>query len=162
MNTTMISTILIALVAIGYLIYKQVIQQPVSQRDFLLPVIGVIYAGVMFANTTDWNLLLSVLVGGGLGVLTGLAGGQVVRVWRDGNSGIVYQRGGWSYVLVLLGLLAARVLIYIVLHQMGIVSGVSSLNDAFISLALGNYLGRTINIHLRATSLTNKPMKLYQ
>ena len=68
MNTTMISTILIALVAIGYLVYKQIIQQPVSQRDFLLPAIAAIYAAVTFVNTRDLSLLLSVLVGGGLGL----------------------------------------------------------------------------------------------
>lgn len=164
MNSTMILTILIALAAIAYLIYKQVIQQQVSQRDFLLPVIAVIYAGVTFANTLDWNMLLAILIGGGLGVLTGLASGQVVRVWRDRNTGIVYQRGGWSYILILLGLLVARIAIYIVLNRLGFAmgTGFGPINYAFIALALGNFLGRTINVHLRAFSLTNKPVQMYR
>ena len=98
-------------------------------------------------------ICLFVVVGGVVGILTGLMSGQVVRVWRDHNTGAVYQRGGWSYVMVLVGLLIARLIIYIVLRYSGVVTGFGPINFAFIALALGNYLGRSINVHLRTQRL---------
>ena len=110
----------------------------------------------------NWNLAMAVLVGGGLGFLTGLASGQVVRVWRDSSTGVVYQRGGWSYVLVLLGLFAVRLMIYIVFQKMGIGISMALLNGTFIALAVSNYLGRTINVHMRAAALLSKPVSIYR
>ena len=154
MNQSMLISILLIAAAIIYICYKQCVQQIVSNRDFMLPAVAAIYFAIVALNgTVDMNSVLFVLVGSVLGVLTGLGSGQVVRVWPDNKIGVVYQRGGWSYVLVLLGLLCARIIIYIILRYTGIVGGFGfgAINYAFIALAVGNYLGRSINVHLRAT-----------
>jgi len=36
------------------------------------------------------------------------------------------------------------------------------LNDAFIAMAIANYLGRSINVHLRALNPTQKAMGMYR
>lgn len=154
MTQSTLLTIVIIAAAIIYICYKQCVQQLVSNRDFLLPIIGAIYFAIIVINgQVGMDSIVFVVVGGVVGILTGLMSGQVVRVWRDHNTGMVYQRGGWSYVMVLLGLMAARIIIYIVLRYGGVVAGFGPINFAFIALALGNYLGRSINVHLRSQRL---------
>lgn len=153
MNETTLTSILIIAVVLIYICYKQCVQQFVSNRDFMLPAAAAIYFGYMVVNgLVGIDSALLVLVGSVLGVLTGLWSGQVVRVWRDNKTEVVFQRGGWSYLLVLIGLLVARMIIYIVLRYTGIAGdfGTNAINDAFIALTVGNYLGRSINVHLRA------------
>ncbi|HZS77909.1 MAG TPA: CcdC protein domain-containing protein [Ktedonobacteraceae bacterium] len=162
MNTSLITTILIVVAVIVYLIYKQCSQQPISQRDFLLPAAAFIYFLVNFSHTPDWNMAVMVLVGSVIGIATGFVGGQVVRVWRDQNSGFLYQRGGWSYILILVALLVLRVAIYIGLRIAHVDMDFQLLNDAFIAMAIANYLGRSINVHLRALNLTQKAMGIYR
>ena len=87
--------------------------------------------------------------------MTGLVSGQVVRVWRDSSSGMVFQRGGWSYVLVLLGLLAARILIYIVLYRMGI-AGRRELAQHRLHLPCPRQLSGTHHQHPPARNVANE------
>ena len=154
MTQSTVITIVIIAAAIIYICYKQCVQQLVSNRDFLLPIIGAVFFAITVINgQVGMDSILFVVVGGVVGILTGLMSGQVVRVWRDHNTGAMYQRGGWSYVMVLVGLLIARIIIYIVLRYSGVVTGFGPINFAFIALALGNYLGRSINVHLRTQRL---------
>ncbi|HJT55581.1 MAG TPA: hypothetical protein VJ761_03725 [Ktedonobacteraceae bacterium] len=161
MNTNMLTTIIIVIAALIYICYKQCAKQPVSLRDFILPAIGAVYFGLSILNgTVSMNIVTFEAVGAVIGILTGLTGGQIVQVWRDASAGIVYQRGGWNYVLVLLGLLAVRVLIYVILYLKGdmVLGSFGALNYAFIALAIGNYLGRSINVHMRAARLNPQLM----
>ena len=153
MNETTLTSILIIAVVLIYICYKQCVQQFVSNRDFMLPAAAAIYFGYMVVNgMAGMDSAVLVLVGSVLGILTGLWSGRVVLVWRDNKTEVVYQRGGWSYLLVLIGLLVARIVIYIVLRYTGIAGdvGTNAINDAFIALTVGDYLGRSINVHLRA------------
>lgn len=152
MNETTLTSILIIAVVLIYICYKQCVQQFVSNRDFMLPAAAAIYFGYMVVNGMVGMDTVLMLVGSVLGILTGLWSGRVVRVWRDNKTEVVFQRGGWSYLLVLIGLLVARMIIYIVLRYTGIAGdlGSNAINDAFIALTVGNYLGRSINVHLRA------------
>ena len=84
---------------------------------------------------------------------TGLVSGQVMRVWRDEATGIVLQRGGWRYLLVIIALLLVRLLIRFFLIWRGIAVDEAALNAAFIAAIVGNFLGRDIVIALRALPL---------
>lgn len=156
LNQTALLTILLVVAGIGYMCYKQIVQQVISNRDFMLPLAGAVcFALLLLKGTVAIDGVLFVAVGSVLGVLTGLLSGSVVRVWRDHTTGAVYQRGGWSYVLVLVGLLAVRILLYIVLRSSGLMSNSLPIDDAFIAFAVANYLGRMINVHMRASNQLN-------
>jgi len=149
-------TILIVVAVIIYMCYKQVVQQLISNRDFTLPLVGAAYFALMVLNgTVGMDSVLFVGVASALGVLTGYMSGAVVRVWRDSNTGGLYQRGGWSYVLVLVGLMAVRIILYIILRSQGLMTASGPINDAFIAFAVATYLGRTINVHMRASYKLN-------
>lgn len=149
-------TILIVVAVIIYMCYKQIVQQLISNRDFTLPLVCAAYFALMVLNgTAGMDSILFVVAGSVLGILTGYMSGSVVRVWRDSNTGVLYQRGGWSYVMVLAGLMAVRIVLYIVLRSQGLMTGAGPINDAFIAFAVATYLGRTINVHMRASYRLN-------
>ena len=89
----------------------------------------------------------------GAWVGTGLVSGQVVRVWRDEATGIVFQRGGWRYLIVLIVLLLAQVLIRFVFMRSGSAVDETALNAALIAALVGNLLGRDIRTARRALLL---------
>jgi hypothetical protein len=78
----------------------------------------------------------------------------VIRVWRDEATGIIFQRGGWRYLIVLIVLLLARVLIRFVFIWSGSAVDETALNAALIAALVGNFLGRDIRIALRALKLS--------
>jgi hypothetical protein len=96
----------------------------------------------------------AVAIGAMLGVGTGLVSGQAVRVWRDEATGIVFQRGGWRFLIVLIVLLLARVLIRFLFMRSGSSVDETALNAALISALVGNFLGRDIRTALRALKLS--------
>jgi uncharacterized membrane protein YjjB (DUF3815 family) len=89
-----------------------------------------------------------------LGVGTGLVSGQVVRIWRNEATGIVFQRGGWRYLIVLIVLLLARVLIRFLFMRSGSAVDETALNAALIAALVGNFLGRDMRTALRALELS--------
>lgn len=155
MNTTIIITILLALVIAVFIFARQVIQLPVTQRSLLMPLIlSVVLAGVFLMGHPAPQGITAVLIGAVFGVCTGLVGGLVIRVWRDVATGVVYQRGGWHYLIILVALLLARVLIRFVLIWSGLPVDETALNAALIAALVGNFLGRDLRIALRALSLS--------
>ena len=112
MNTNLIVTALLALVIVVFIFARQIIQRPVTQQSLLLPLIlSVALGGVFLVSHPAPEGIVAVVIGAVLGVGTGLVGGQLIRVWRDEATGIVFQRGGWRYLIVLIVLLLARVVI---------------------------------------------------
>jgi Protein of unknown function (DUF1453) len=109
---TVIITALLALGIVVFIFVRQILQQPVTQRSLLLPVIVCMVLGVVFLLSHPAREgIVAVLLGIVLGVGTGLLSGQLIRVWRDEATDIVFRRGGWRYLLVLIVLLLARVLL---------------------------------------------------
>jgi uncharacterized membrane protein (DUF441 family) len=81
MNSTIIVTILLALVIAVFIFARQVIQLPDTQRRLLMPLIlGVVLAGVFLAGHPATQGIAAVLIGAVLGVCTALVGGPVIRV----------------------------------------------------------------------------------
>src|SRR5437660_5807443 len=129
-------------------------QRPVTQRSLLMALIlSVVLAGVFLAKNPSPEAIVAVVTGAALGVGTGLVSGQVVRVWRDEATGIVFQRGGWRYLIVLIVLLLARVLIRFVFIWSGSAVDETALNAALIAALVSNFLGRDIRTALRALPL---------
>lgn len=154
MNTSVIATAILALVLVVYFFARQMMQRPVTQRGLLMPLIlGVALGGVFLVNSPALGAVAAVGVGALLGVGSGLISGQFMRVWRDEATGIVYQRGGWRYLVAIVALLLARLLIRFVLIGMGAALDETALNDAFIAALVGNYLGRALRVALRALPL---------
>jgi hypothetical protein len=110
MNINVIVTALLALVIVVFIFVRQIIQRAVTQQSLLLPLIlSVALGGVFLVGHPAPEGIAAVIIGAVLGVGTGLVSGQVVRVWRDEATGIVFQRGGWRYLIVLIVLLLASV-----------------------------------------------------
>jgi len=150
-HTLLTAALIIA--AIGYFLYRQLGVRPVTARALLTPVIvGIVLAARVDSppGTADIAWILS---GAVIGVLLGLTSGIFVRIWRDGATGIVYQRGSWRLVLMLVGLLALRVLIRLVVQHSGVSLSTTVLNDASIAMAIGTAIGRAGLVSLRALAL---------
>ena len=155
MNTNVIVTAALALVIVVFIFARQIIQLPVTQRSLLLPLLlSLVLGGVFLVSHPAPEGIVAVLIGVVLGVGTGLVSGQVIRVWRDEATGIVFQRGGWRYLIVLIVLLLARVLIRFVFIWGGSAIDEAALNAALIAALVGNFLGRDIRTALRALSLS--------
>ena len=155
MNINVIVTAVVALVIVVFIFARQIIQRPVTQQGLLLPLIlSVALGGVFLVGHPAPEGIAAVVIGAVLGVGTGLVSGQVVRVWRDEVTGIVFQRGGWRYLIVLIVLLLARVLIRFVFMRSGSAVDETALNVALIAALVGNFLGRDIRTALRALSLS--------
>jgi hypothetical protein len=138
------------------MVYRQFVTRPVTRRDLLLPLIGGIYLGVTyFAAGQSPRMTDMMMVAGAtlFGLATGVASAAVVRVWRDGATGLVMQRGGWKYLLVLVGLILIRVLLRVVAYALKLHVDETALNDAFIGMAVGNYGGRALLVGIRALAL---------
>jgi hypothetical protein len=154
MNSNVMVTALLALAIVVYIFARQIIQLPVTQRSLLIPLIlSVVLGGVFLVGHPAPERIAAVFIGAALGVGTGLVSGQVVHVWRDEATGIVFQRGGWRYLIVLIVLLVARVLIRLVFIRSGSVVDEMVLNAALIAAFVGNFLGRDIRTALRALEL---------
>lgn len=154
MNSNVIITVLVALVIVVFIFVRQIIQRPVTQISLLLPLIlSVAFAGLFLAGHPTAEGIVAVTIGAALGIGTGLASGQVVQVWRDKATGIIFQYGGWRYLIVLIILLVARVLIRFVFTWSGSLVDETALNAALIAALIGNFVGRDIRTALRALPL---------
>lgn len=155
MNSNVIVTALLALVIVVFIFVRQIIQRPVTLQSLLLPLIlSVALGGGFLVDHPMPEGIAAVIIGAVLGIGTGLVSGQVIRVWRDEATGIVFQRGGWRYLIVLIVLLLARVLIRFVFIWSGSSVDETALNAALIAALVGNFLGRDIRTALRALSLS--------
>ena len=154
MTGSMIITVLLVLAIVVFIFARQIIQRPVTQRSLLLPLIlSVALGGMCLVGHPAPEGIAAVIIGAVLGVGTGLVSGQVVRVWRDEATGIVFQRGGWRYLIVLIVLLLARVLIRVLFIWSGSAVDDTALNAALIAALVGNFVGRDIRTALRALPL---------
>ena len=154
MNTNLILTVLLALVIVVFIFARQIMQLPVTQRSLLMPpILSVAVGGLFLVGHPAPEGIAAVIIGVALGVGTGLVSGQVIRVWRDEATGIVFQRGGWRYLVVLIAMLLARVLIRFVFTWSGSAVDETALNAALIAALVGNLLGRDIRTALRALPL---------
>jgi hypothetical protein len=155
MNNNVIVTVLLALVIVVFIFARQIIQRPVTQQSLLLPLIlSVALGGVFLVGHPAPEGITAVIIGVAMGVGTCLVSGQVIRVWRDEATSIVFQRGGWCYLIVLVVLLLARVLIRFLFIWSGIAVDETALNAALIAALVGNFLGRDVRIALRALKLS--------
>jgi hypothetical protein len=152
---TPLATALLALAIFAWFLYRQIIARPVTKRDFTFPAIIAVIIGVRYLNdpTISINDALVVFGGAAFGLLTGFLAGQMIRVWRDSETGIVWQHGGWRYAALFVVLLAVRLVAHIVLQNAGVITDAAVLNAAFIAMMLGNYLGRGASVGLRALAL---------
>lgn len=152
---TPLATALLALAIFAWFLYRQIIARPVTKRDLTFPAIIILVIGVRYFNdpTIGLNDALVIFGGAAFGLLTGFLAGQMIRVWRDSETGIVWQQGGWRYAALFVALLAVRLVAHIVLQNGGVISNATLLNDAFIAMMLGNYLGRGASVGLRALTL---------
>lgn len=154
MNSNVIITALLALVIVVFIFARQIIQRPVTQLSLLLPlIVSVALGGVFLGGHPTSEGIAAVVIGAVLGVGTGLVSGQVIRVWRDEATGIIFQHGGWRYLIVLIVLLLARVLIRFLFIWSGSAVDETALNVALIAALVGNFLGRDIRTALRAMPL---------
>ena len=154
MSTSTLTTIVIALCLVGFIMYRQMARRLVSQRGLLLPaLLGILLGGVFVSANPTLAADAAVAAGVVFGVLSGLVSGQFMLIWRDGKTGGVYQQGSWRYLIAVLALLVIRVAARFALQAAGYALDEVALNDAFLAAIVGNYLGRSIRIALRVLPL---------
>lgn len=147
-----ITTVFAAIAIGGYVLYRQFMQRPVTAKDIIIPVAGGLYLGDRYLTGGTVGAAALVMSAAAIGVVSGLFSGFAVRVWQDAASGAVFQKGGWSYLAVLLGLVVGRIVLKIAISTTGVIDP-SLLNTAFLAMAIGNYAGRAIMVGLRALAL---------
>jgi hypothetical protein len=152
---TPLATLLIGLAIFAVFLYRQIIARPITRRDLTFPAVAALALSVRYLNDTSVNVSDAAVVFGGaaFGVLTGFLAGQVIRVWRDGETGTVWQQGGWRYAAVFVGLLLVRLAARVILRQAGVATDAAVINEAFIAMMVGNYLGRAASVGLRTLAL---------
>ena len=138
-----------------YMLYRQCARRPVTRRNLVIPGIGALSLATRYLGGSNLPVqdAVIVLVGTLIGISTGLLCGQMIRVWRDQESGIVYQFGGWPYAVAFLSLLIVRIAMQVVARQWDVGTSAAVLNDAFIGMMVGNFLGRAVNVGVRALAL---------
>ncbi len=114
---------------------------------------GAAYLALRYLNHADTASQIFVQASAVVGVFSGLVAGGIVRVWRDDKTELIFQFGGWRYAAVLFGLLAFRMAWRLFVDAAGIGTSVALLNDGLIALGIGNYLGRTLHVGVRALHL---------
>ncbi|HEY8744578.1 MAG TPA: CcdC protein domain-containing protein [Chloroflexota bacterium] len=147
-----ITTAIAAIALVAYMLYRQFARRPVTTRDIVIPIAAGLYLADRYLAGASMTTAVTVLGAAGIGIVSGLLSGTVVRVWQDAGRGAVYQKGGWSYLAVLAGLVVVRIIVKVVVSSTGAVDP-ALLNSAFIAMALGNYVGRAITVGLRALAL---------
>lgn len=148
-----------ALVAglILFLFARQLAQRPVTQRGLLAPLaLGVALAILFLTNHPQSKTVAAVIIGAAFGVGTGLLSGQLIHVWRDEAAGIVFQRGGWRYLGVIIALLLVRVVVRFLLIWTGGAVDEIALNAGLLAALMGNVVGRDIVVALRALPLLKR------
>lgn len=150
-----LSSLLVVVVIVGFIIVKQLTNRPITRQDLLVPVLGGLLLAYSYVQHADALSAILVLSGALIGIATGLASGQLRKVWRDPQTGVIRQHGNWRSVLVTLGLIALRFLLDFALHKSGITASTPALNDALTAMALGSYLGQMLNVGLRVLALSN-------
>lgn len=147
-------TAIVALLVFVFMCYRQFIVRAVTRSDLLIPLIGAAYLAAMhFSQPTSALDTLTICGGALFGVATGLSSALVVRVWHDEATGLVLQRGGWKYLLALVGLIVVRLVMRVATQMLRLDVDAAVLNDALIGMAVGNYTGRALLVTIRALAL---------
>jgi membrane protein CcdC involved in cytochrome C biogenesis len=155
MSPTMIITVVIYLAVAVAVLALLMQRRPVNQRTLLLPVILSVVLGFMYLRgNPDAAGLVAILIGGVLGIGTGLFSAQFMRVSRDAATGVVVQQGTWLYLVVLLVLVALRLAVRAGLLAMGLNIDPNLVDIGFYAMACGNLLGRSLIVALRAAALS--------
>jgi hypothetical protein len=162
MSPTTITTIGVYLAVAVAVLVLLLQRRQVTQRTSAMPFILALVVGGMYLTRSNPSAgdFAAIVVGGVLGLGTGLVSALFLRVWRDPATGIVWQQGNWRYLAVLLALLAARVLARFALAAMGTALDSSLLDVGFIAMACGNLMGRSLLVMQRTSTLTGQPFSM--
>lgn len=143
----------IALLIVIYMIVRQLQERRVSWNSLRLPaIVAVVLGGLFLYNNPTLGGGVAAIIGMILGLLTGVIGGQFIRLWR-GQDGAIYQKGDWRYLVTLVVFIAIRIVARVTL---GHLLSQTILDDAFVAAVIGNYLGRAATVLLRVASLTGR------
>lgn len=154
MTANTLITIILALGLIVYLIVRQMMPQPVTQRTVMLPAIATAVCAVLWAkNDPSLAALVAVMASAVGGLVMGAFAGSLRQVWRDAN-GAVMMRGDWRYLATILALLGVRIAMHFVLGAIaGTMLTATDLNNALIAMLLTSYLASSGIALLRALPL---------
>lgn len=140
----------IAIAVALFIIYRLFTPRPVSVRDLVLPLGLGVFLSSQFLQGAPLNVLPFFAGSALFGLVMGLLAGLTVRVWLNPTTGSVFQRGGLPFLLAFVALLAARILAHVAFGVLDPSVSVATLNAAFIAMALGNLLGRSVTVLARA------------
>lgn len=153
MHSSELVTAMIGLLIVIYMIVRQFQERRVTWNSLRLPaIVAIVLGGLFLNNNPTLGGGIAIVAGMAFGLLTGIIGGQLIRVWR-GQDGVIYQKGDWRYLVTLLIFIAIRIVARVAL---GHVLSQTILDDAFIAALIGNYLGRAGSVLLRVAPLAGR------
>jgi hypothetical protein len=142
------TTILLAIAAVGYIVYRRVEGRPVGgpRELFVLPVILVVLGGNdLTSSHPDALAVAAAVAGGAVSVALGALRGAVDRL--SVRDGVPWVRWGGASILVL----AANVAVKVIIDIAAVAMGAGSVIDQSLVLAAGlALLGEAAVIWLRA------------
>jgi energy-converting hydrogenase Eha subunit C len=146
-------TILLIIGGAGFILYRQFSTQPITKRSLVIPAALAVVLATRYHDDAGVLSISVTAAAATVGLMMGFCTGFFARVWRDHVTGILYAKGGWAFVATLVVLIAIRIGLRVVLQASGLPISEAVLNDAFIAMGVGSYLGRVGVIALRALSL---------
>jgi hypothetical protein len=121
MNITLVADILLIVVAVGWILFKQVQPAPVKSRLLVIVPVVLAYFGITTTAAKTWSNstdLLLIVVGAVISVALGVLRGTTIRVWV-GEDGRWWRQGSKATLALWGALLVARAGLYVVAEATG-------------------------------------------
>lgn len=128
MSITLVADILLVVVAVGWILFKQVQPAPVKLRLLVIVPVVLAYFGITTTAAKTWSNptdLLLIVVGAVISVALGVPRGATIRVWVD-EDGRWWRQGSKATLALWGALFVARGGLFVVAqatgHQAALVS----------------------------------------
>jgi hypothetical protein len=121
MNITLVADILLIVVAVGWILFKQVQPAPVKPRLLVIVPVVLAYFGITTTAAKTWSNstdLLLIVVGAVISVALGVPRGATIRVWVD-DDGRWWRQGSKATLALWGALFVARGGLFVVAQATG-------------------------------------------
>jgi hypothetical protein len=159
MSVTLVADILLIVVAVAWILFKQVQAAPVKTRLLVIAPVLLGYFGITSTAQKTWDnsgVLLLILVGVAISVALGVPRGATIRVWKA-EDGVWWRQGSKATLALWGALFLARGGLYVVAQGSGhqAASGVGPLLFALaVSFAAQNVV---IGVKMQQGSRSDAP-----
>jgi hypothetical protein len=137
MSITLVADVVLIVVAVAWILFKQVQPAPVKPRLLVIVPVGLAYFGITTTTAKTWSSspgLLLIILGVAISVALGVPRGATIQVWR-GEDGRWWRRGSKATLALWGALFVARGGLYFVAQASGH-QAASGLGPLLLALAI--------------------------